>query len=144
MLTAGIDQPFIRIRPHHARFPASGILTLGKDFINRVAGTTTYYCGSDTWGKDDVIALSLNVNPYCLTRGYSPSQAVQKWATADDYIAEYQTATFRNGAVPAGELIITAPTVEDYNEIVDQLQKAHRGANNTNNLIDFLFDTNYV
>lgn len=103
--------------------------------VSRVADTTTYYCGSDRWGKDDVIALSLNVNPYCLTRGYSPSQAVQKWATADDYIAEYQTATFRNGAVPAGELIITAPTVDAYNEIVDQLEKAHRGANNANNLI---------
>lgn len=103
--------------------------------VSRVAGTTTYYCGDERWGKDDVMALSLNVNPYSLVRGYSPSQAVQKWATADDYIAEYQTATFRNGAVPAGEMIITAPSVDAYNDIVDKLQMAHRGANNANNII---------
>lgn len=103
--------------------------------VSRVVGTITYYCDSDRYGPDDVMALSLNVNPYSLVRGYSPSQAVKKWATADDYIAEYQNATFRNGAVPAGELIITAPSVEAYNDTVDKLQAAHRGASNTNNII---------
>lgn len=103
--------------------------------VSRVAGTTTYYVGSERWGKEDVMALSMNVNPYSLTRGYSPSQAVQKWATTDDYIAEYQAATFRNGAVPAGEMIITAPSVEAYNDAVDKLQAAHRGSNNANNII---------
>lgn len=102
---------------------------------SRAGGTTTYYAGSERWTKKDVMALSLNINPYCLTRGYSPSQAVQKWATTDDYIAEYQAATFRNGAIPAGEMIITAPSVEDYNEAVDRLQAAHRGADKANNII---------
>lgn len=103
--------------------------------VSRVGGVTTYMDGTHTWTTDDVIALSLNVNPYQIGAGYSPTQAIKKWATVDDYIAEYQAGTFRNGAIPAGEMIITAPTVEAYNETVDQLQAHHRGAQNANNII---------
>lgn len=103
--------------------------------INVVGGFTTYTNGIETWTKDDVMALSLNVNPYSLVSGYSPSLAVKKWATIDDYIAEYQTGVFRNGAVPAGMFIITAATVDDFNESVDNMQKHHRGASNANNVI---------
>lgn len=103
--------------------------------VSKVGGVTTYMDGVNTWGTNDVIALSLNVNPYQISAGYSPTQAVKKWASVDDYIADYQAGVFRNGAVPAGEMIITAPTVEAYNEIVDELQAHHRGANNANNII---------
>lgn len=103
--------------------------------INVVGGATTYTNGIQTWTKDDVIALSLNVNPYSLLSGYSPSLAVKKWATIDDYIAEYQTGVFRNGAVPAGMFIVTASSVEAFNETVDSMQNHHRGASNANNVI---------
>lgn len=111
----------------------------GLTFMEGVAsttinGNTTYYYNNSTYSKSDVIALSLNVNPYSLTSGYSPSMAAKKWATVDDYIADYQGGYFRNGAVPAGQFVITAPSVDAFNEIVDNMQLAHRGASNANNI----------
>ena len=58
--------------------------------------------------RDDVLTFSLNINPYSLISGYSPSLAAKKWATVDDYVADYQAGYFKNGAVPAGQMIVTA------------------------------------
>lgn len=84
---------------------------------------------------NEVITLSLDVNPYAVLSGYSPSIASKKWATVDDYIVDYQQGYFRNGAIPAGQFVITAPTVDDFNDTVDYLQKHHRGAKNNNNVV---------
>ncbi len=113
----------------------SGLTFLENVSAVTVGGKTTYYCGTNTYTKEDVIALSLNVNPYSLLSGYSPSMAAKKWATADDCIADHQTSFFRNGAVPAGQFVITAPTVKAFNQCVDSLQAHHRGALNYNNPI---------
>ena len=101
--------------------------------VSTINGQTTYYCNGDTYTDKEVIALSLNVNPYNLLAGYSPSIAAKKWATVDDYVANYQAGYFRNGAVPSGQFVITARTTEEFNKIVDALQANHRGANNANN-----------
>lgn len=103
--------------------------------VSTIGGQTTYTNGASTFTKDDVIALSLNVNPYDLVAGYSPTLAIKKWANIDDSIAEYQSGVFRNGAVPAGMFVVTAPTAQEFNETVDSLQKHHRGAQNANNVI---------
>ena len=87
------------------------------------------------YSDNEVIELSLHPNPYAILDGYSPSMASKKWANIDDYIAEYQSGFFRNGAVPAGEFVITAPTVKAYDDIVDELQKKHRGAGANNNVV---------
>lgn len=113
----------------------AGLTFLQGASVLRTEGETRYVYNGQTYTTRDVIALSLSVNPYSLLSGYSPSEAIKKWATVDDYIAEYQAATFRNDAKPAGEMIITAPTVEAYNEAVDHIQAAHRGPNNANNTI---------
>lgn len=103
--------------------------------VATTGGITTYTNGTNTFTKDDVIALSLNVNPYNLVAGYSPTVAIKKWANIDDYIAEYQSGVFRNGAVPAGMFVVTAPTADEFNKTVDNLQAHHRGAQNANNVI---------
>lgn len=103
--------------------------------VERINGTTLYYANGTAYTKDDVIALSLNVNPYSLLDGYSPSMAAKKWSTVDDYVADYQAGFFRNGAVPAGQMVVTARTKEEFDKIVDGLQEHHRGARNANNLI---------
>lgn len=113
----------------------AGFTFLEGASVLRFEGKTQYLYKGKTYTNKDVIALSLNVNPYSLGSGYSPSQAIKKWATVDDYIAEYQAATFRNDARPAGEMIITASSVDAYNEAVDRLQAAHRGPNNANNIV---------
>lgn len=113
----------------------AGFTFLQNPSVSKIDGATQYITSDAIYTKDDVITLSLNVNPYDILRGYSPTQAVKKWATVDDYIAEYQLGVFRNGAVPAGEMIVTASTVEEYNKAVDALQAAHRGAGNANNIV---------
>ena len=85
--------------------------------------------------EDNIITISLDVNPYSVLSGYSPSMASKKYSTLDDYIADYEKAYFENGAQPAGQLIITAPTEEAFNESVDYLQRKHRGPRGNNNII---------
>ena len=86
------------------------------------------------WTKDDVLVFSLNANPYSILAGYSPTMAAKKWATVDDFVAEYQAGFFRNNAVPAGMMVVTAPSIEDFNKTVDTLQAKFRGATNANNI----------
>lgn len=94
-----------------------------------------YAVGSYEFSENEVIELKAGVNPYNLRGGYSPSSAAQKWATIDDYIASYQAGLFENGAVPAGEFIITASDSGEFNAIVDRLEGANRGSGNNNNII---------
>jgi phage portal protein BeeE len=84
--------------------------------------------------EDDVIEIYAGIDPYDLDAGYSPTQAVAKWANIDDFIANYEAGHFENGAVPAGQFIITAPTAEAFNDIVDSMQKKFRGSGNNNNV----------
>lgn len=100
-----------------------------------VDGRSKYWQGGKQYDEDEVITLSMNVNPYNILQGYSPSVAAKKWATIDDYIAEYQAAQFRNGAVPAGQFVITAPTVEEFDKIADSMEQHFRGAHNSGNIL---------
>lgn len=84
--------------------------------------------------ENDVIEIYAGIDPYDLDAGYSPTQAVAKWANIDDFIANYEAGHFENGAVPAGQFIITAPTAEAFNDIVDSMQKKFRGSGNNNNV----------
>ena len=82
----------------------------------------------------EVIEISAGIDPNDLTAGYSPTQAVKKWANIDDYIASYEGGLFENDAVPSGQFVITAPSVEAFNAIVDEMQARHRGSGNNNNV----------
>lgn len=82
----------------------------------------------------EVIEISAGIDPNDLSAGYSPTQAVKKWANIDDYIASYEGGLFENDAVPSGQFVITAPTVEAFNAIVDEMQARHRGSGNNNNV----------
>lgn len=82
----------------------------------------------------DVIEIYAGIDPYDLDAGYSPTQAVQKWANIDDFIANFEAGHFENGAVPSGQFVITAPTPDAFNEIVDSMQKKFRGSGNNNNV----------
>lgn len=112
--------------------------------VDRTTGKVTYTSLSKTYTDREVITLSLDIDPYAILAGYSPSIAAKKWANIDDYIASYQAGFFKNGAVPAGQFVITAPTVQEYNDIVDMLQKEHRGAGKNNNVLYVHRPTNSV
>lgn len=113
----------------------AGFTFLENASVSRVDGKTTFRLQDKTYTTQDVITMSLNVNPYRTILGYSPSQAIKKWATVDDYIAEYQAGQFKNGGVPAGLMTITASSVEVYNQAVDKIIAAHTGPSNANRVI---------
>jgi len=111
-------------------------LTFMEDVSERiVGGKSEYGINGKVFTEDEVISLSLAVNPYHLADGYSPSVASKKWATTDDYIAEYHNAQFRNNARPAGMLTIVADSAEEFNEAVDTIEAKFRGASNAGNTI---------
>lgn len=84
--------------------------------------------------ENDVIELTAGIDPYDIQAGYSPTQAVKKWSNIDDFAADYEGGLLENGAVPAGQFTITASTVEQFDAIVDEMQRRHRGAGNNNNV----------
>lgn len=100
-----------------------------------VGDTKVYRVGAQEFQEFEVMEIRSGVNPYDLGDGYSPSTAVQKWANIDDYIASYQAGLFENGAVPAGQFVITASSVEQFNNVVDNLQREHRGSGRNNNVM---------
>lgn len=114
-----------------------GGYTILEDYRVEVEdGHKVYYTSKGSrYTDENVITISLDVNPYSVLAGYSPSMASKKYSTLDDYIADYEKAYFENGAQPAGQLIITAPNEEAFNESVDYLQKKHRGPRGNNNII---------
>lgn len=112
----------------------------GFTFLEGVAvtdagGKKTYNVGSESYGSHEVIEIYAGVDPYNLSGGYSPSVAANKWASLDDYIAAYEAGLFENGAVPAGQFIVTAPSIESFNETVDDMERHHRGSGKNNNVM---------
>lgn len=76
-----------------------------------------------------------DTNPSAVGQGYSPVRAAKRWSRIEDYIADYQAGFFENGAVPAGQFLITAPSTTEFDDIVDNLEKKHRGAGANNNVV---------
>lgn len=98
-------------------------------------GTVSYQLSSGRIiYSDRVLVISLNVNPYSVIDGYSPAIAAKKWASLDDYIVDWQSGTFKNNAIPAGEFIITARNAQEFNDIVDEMERKHKGAGRNNNV----------
>lgn len=97
-------------------------------------GTVQYQLKGRMLTSDRVLAISLNVNPYSVIDGYSPAVAAKKWASLDDYIVDWNAGTFKNNAIPAGEFIVTARTPEEFNDIVDEMERKHKGAGRNNNV----------
>jgi phage portal protein BeeE len=126
----------VRIRVHHTasstkRINADNItgFTFLEGYTEQIVGGERSYQlpNGDDLSDDEVITLKY-INPYAVTKGFAPAQAAVRWTTLDDYIADYQAGFFRNGAVPAGQFVITARSVADYNDIVDRLISRHQGA----------------
>lgn len=111
-----------------------GFTFLENPAINIRDKKTYYNIGSQEFSEDNVMAIPGGVDPSGLYRGYAPGIASARWATLDEYIADFQQGFFENGAVPAGQFIIIAPTKIEFDDIVDTLQAKHRGAGKNNNI----------
>lgn len=129
----------VRLRVHHSGtiINADSIrgFTFMEGYTERIVDGKRDYMmpNGDLLTDDEVITLK-SINPDSITGGFSASRAARRWTRLDDYIADYQKGFFENGAVPAGEMIITARTKGEFNDIVDMLQAKHKGAGKNNNI----------
>lgn len=112
----------------------AGFTFLERPAVSRRDGKTFYKIGAQEFSENEVIVIPGGVDPNNLYLGYAPGEASRRWATLDQYIADYQTGFFENGAVPSGQFIITASSKQDYEDTVDAMQKKHRGAGKNNNV----------
>lgn len=112
----------------------AGFTFLEAPGITRRDKKTFYNVGSQEFTENEVMVLPGGVDPNDLYAGYAAGEASRAWATLDDYIADYQKGFFENGAVPAGQFIITASSKQDYQDTVDTMQSKHRGAGQNNNV----------
>lgn len=139
LMVCSLVQDKVRLRVHHsgARITADNIkgFTFMEGYSERVVGGKRDYMmpNGEVLTDAEVITLK-SVNPDNITGGFSPSRAARRWTRLDDYIADYQKGFFENGAIPSGQMIITARTVGEFNDIVDTLQARHRGASKQNNI----------
>lgn len=112
----------------------AGFTFLENPGISRRDGKTYYNVGSQWFTEDEVIVLDGGVDPHNLYGGYSPTEAACRWITLDDYIADFQKGFFENNAIPAGMFKISAATPTEFEDIVRNLKKRHKGAGNNNNV----------
>lgn len=112
----------------------AGFTFLERPGITRRDGRSFYNIGSQEFTDEEVMVIPGGVDPNNLDAGYSPGEASRRWATLDQYIADYQSGFFENGAVPSGQFIIAAASEADYNDTVDAMQEKHRGAGRNNNV----------
>ena len=133
------DKVFIRVWHKGSKPSESNIF--GFSFLENVTcieladGSTAYRdLAGEIYKEDEVIVLK-NINPYDLDRGYSVANAARNWARIDDYIASYQAGFFENGAIPAGQFLISAPTTQEFEDIVRNLKLKHKGADKNNNVV---------
>lgn len=112
----------------------AGYTFLEKPAIDVRDGKKFYKMGAQEFTELEVMELPGGAKPSSLYAGYSPSQAAARWSTLDSYIADFQKGFFENGAIPAGQFIITAVSDQDFNDTVDKLQESHRGAGKNNNV----------
>lgn len=110
----------------------------GFTFLERVIETTingriayqTSAQGMPVTYSDKQVMVIHDINPNDLSKGYSPAQSVRKWATLEDFAADYQNGFFKNGGVPSGQFLITAPTKKEYKDIVKEMKLKYGGASN--------------
>lgn len=93
-----------------------------------VDGIRIYQSGKSIYTEKQVMVLS-DLNPYNLNTGYSPARSVKKWATLEDFAADYQNGFFKNGGIPSGQFLITAPSKKEYEDVVKEMKRKYQGAN---------------
>lgn len=138
VMTAVHSKVYIRVHHRGKRLLADSItgFTILEDVYEyTVDGKPNYMLTDGSRLTSNEVFVLKGINPYGLSKGFSPLDSARKWVRVDDLIACMQAGFFENGAVPSGQFIITAPTEREYNDIVDNLQKKHRGAGKNNNVV---------
>lgn len=132
-----LTQPRVLIKviwADNARHLSSNVLGyvfLPSSTVDDGVGVNKRYRWTDDEGVEhyednmSVMEMCYSRSPEGIGQGVSPAQAAKRWATVREYIADYQAGFFRNGAKPDGMFVITANSVEQYQQAVNRLEAEH-------------------
>lgn len=98
-------------------------------------GVIKYKQGERVFTENEVMVFPGGVDGYNLNAGYSATTGALQWLQLDDYIADYNKGMFANGAIPAGQFIITAKSPQDFKDIKSGMERMHKGAGKNNNVM---------
>ena len=98
-------------------------------------GVIKYKQGTHVFTENEVMVFPGGVDGYSLNAGYSATTGALQWLKLDDYIADYNKGMFANGAIPAGQFIITAKSPQDFKDIKSGMERMHKGAGKNNNVM---------
>lgn len=84
--------------------------------------------------RSHILTFTYSQHPERPATGISPAMTVKKWATVDDFVADYENGFFANNAVPAGIMGIVSQDAQDYENSKRRLEAA-RGAGQNNRVI---------
>ena len=84
--------------------------------------------------RSHILTFTYSQHPEQPATGVSPAMTVKKWATVDEFVADYENGFFANDAVPAGIMGIVSQDAADYEESKRRLEAA-RGAGQNNRVI---------
>lgn len=130
----------VYVRVHHRTQHITAATITGFTFLEGVSehlvgGVLEYWLPNGSKLGTDEVAVFRSPNPYDLNDGFSPAYAARRWTSLDDLIADYQSGFFNNGAIPAGQFVVTAKTTTDFNDIVGKIKEKHQGAGKNNNVM---------
>lgn len=84
--------------------------------------------------ESEVMLLRYSRLPEDIDRGFSPGTAIRKWASVDDYVADYERGFMENGAFLGVIIGIPAISDTDFASQMESLEKDLRGAKNANKI----------
>lgn len=84
--------------------------------------------------RGHILTFTYSQHPERPATGISPAMTVKKWATVDDFVADYENGFFANNAVPAGIMGIVSQDAQDYENSKRRLEAA-RGAGQNGRVI---------
>ena len=78
----------------------------------------------------DIVTITYGVSQANVFMGYSPTQAANSWRQMQDEMGLHMTQFAKNAGMPLGQWLIYAPSIEQYVQIRNKLDKRVSGARN--------------
>ena len=119
---------YIQLPPDSRRYTGNGSFTCSVRL--NIAGQAVQLQAD----RSHILTFTYSQHPEQPASGISPAMTVKKWATVDEFVADYENGFFANNAVPAGIMGIVSQDAEDYETSKRRIETA-MGAGNNNRAI---------
>lgn len=142
-LSSFLTQEELAIRVHYDGKSPSIDNVYGYTFLPQCSrerrGGVNYYNvitegGQYQLNESEVMLLRYSRLPEDIDRGFSPGTAIRKWASVDDYVADYERGFMENGAFLGVIIGIPAISDTDFTNQMEGLERDLRGAKNANKI----------